>query len=375
MTEFLGLSIDTWQQIGIALLIVVGSVILARLVLLLLDQGVARLSRRTRTKFDDLIITAVRLPLFWLVVVVSLQIALRTLSFLPQGWKDANGHLIFILYLAIGYAFLHRILNSLTDWYAREIASRTESRVDEQVLPFARRVVNLVLILIAAIMLLSHFNVDVSAFVTTLGIGSLAIALAAQATLADTVSGFVIMSDRPYRIGDRIEILELGTWGDVQDVGLRSTRIITRDNRMVVVPNSVIGKSLVVNHSFPSSKYRVETQVGIAYGTDIDYAKYVMIDAVRRQEWVMRDERIEALFLEYGPSALVFRVRCWIEDYVETRRAIDKLNSCLYDALTEANIEMPLTTHTIYLQGDPPSEDILIPLRGGKPAADEQRSD
>lgn len=364
IVEFLGVPADVWQQIGIALLTVGGAAILARLLLLFLDKGLAQVSKRTRTHFDDLILSSVRMPLFWLVLVVAVQIALRSLSFLPEGWEQAIGHVVFVCYLIIGYSFVHGATNSVTDWYAREVASRTESRVDEQVLPFARRVVNLMLILIAAIMLLSHFDVDVSAFVTTLGIGSLAIALAAQATLADTISGFVIMSDRPYRIGDRIEILELDTWGDVLDIGLRSTRIRTRDNRMVVVPNSVIGKSLVVNHSVPSSKFRVETHIGIAYGTDLELAKYVMTEAVRAQDWVMKDERIEALFVEYGASALIFRIRCWIEDYVETRRAIDKLNSCLYEALREADIELPLTTHTIYVQGEPRADDILLPLLG-----------
>lgn len=346
----LGVRLNTWTEIGVALAIVAGAALLARLVLLFLDQGVARLSKRTRTRFDDVILAAVRMPLFWLIVVVALQIAIKSLTFLPDGWETTLGHILFSLYLVIGYAFLHRLTNNITDWYSREIASRTESRVDEQVLPFARRVVNLIIALIAIIMLLSHFEVDVSAFVTTLGIGSLAIALAAQATLADTISGFVIMSDRPFRIGDRIEILELATWGDVMDIGLRSTRIRTRDNRLVVVPNSIIGKSLVVNHSVPSSKYRVETHVGVAYGTDLDYAKYVMVEAVRAQDWVMRDERVESLFLEYGDSALVFRVRCWIEDYVETRRAIDKLNSCLYQALTDADIEMPVPSRMLYFR-------------------------
>ena len=187
---------------------------------------------------------------------------------------------------------------------------------------------------------------------TTLGIGSLAIALAAQATLADTIAGVAIIADRPFSVGDRIEILELDTWGDVTEIGLRSTRIRTRDNRLVVVPNSVIGKSLVVNHSIPSTVYRVETHVGVAYGTDLEYARKVMIDAVRAQDWVMKEERIEALFIQYGDSAAIFRVRCWIEHYVETRRIMDKLNSCLYQALSEADISMPFPTQTIYHRVD-----------------------
>jgi small-conductance mechanosensitive channel len=209
-------------------------------------------------------------------------------------------------------------------------------------------------------MLLSHFDVDVSALVTTLGIGTLAIALAAQNTLADTINGFAIIGDRPFSVGDRIEILELDTWGDVIDIGLRSTRIRTRDNRMVVVPNSVIGKSLVVNHSIPSTVYRVQTHVGIDYGIDLEYVRQLIIDTVRAQDWVMKEERVEALFLEFGDSAMIFRVRCWIEHYVETRRIIDKLNSCLYDALSVANIDMSYPTMSVYHRVDEEDRDGLV---------------
>jgi small-conductance mechanosensitive channel len=362
--EFLGLSSLEWQEVGLSVAIVVGAAILGRLVLWIFDWGSTRLIRRTRTGLDDAILDAIRLPLIGLIVVLALRSALERLTFLPDSWEARRGDLLFILYLVVGYLFLHRLTNRLMQWYGREVSRKTESRVDDQVLPFARRVVLMALALIAFIVLLSHFDVDVSAFVTTLGIGSLAVALAAQATLADSISGFVIMVDHPFRIGDRIEILELATWGDVVDIGLRSTRIRTRDNRMVVVPNSVIGENLIVNHSDPSTMYRVETHVGVAYGTDVDHARQVLIDAVRRQEWVMKDERIEALFVEWGDSAMVFRVRCWIEHYVETRRIIDKLNTCLYKALNEAAIESPFPTRTIYHRVDAADRDGLVAVLG-----------
>ena len=147
---------------------------------------------------------------------------------------------------------------------------------------------------------------------------------------------------------------------DVLDIGLQSTRVRTRDNRMVVVPNSIIGENIVVNHSDPSTMYRVQTHVGVGYGTDVAYARQVMVDAVRAQDWVMKDEPIEALFLEFGESALVFRVRCWIENYVETRRIMDKLNTCLYEALNEAGIDMPDPTRTLYHRVDPADRDGLV---------------
>ena len=79
---------------------------------------------------------------------------------------------------------------------------------------------------------------------------------------------------------------DIGTWGDVVDIGLRSTHIRTRDNRMVIVPNSVIAKSLVVNHSYPDSQYRIENHVGVAYGTDIEFARQILVEAVKTVEGV-----------------------------------------------------------------------------------------
>jgi small-conductance mechanosensitive channel len=140
---------------------------------------------------------------------------------------------------------------------------------------------------------------------------------------------------------------------------LQRPRVRTRDNRMVVVPNSIIGKNLVVNHSDPSTVYRVETRLGVGYGTDIAFARKVMVDAVRAQDWVMKDQPIEALFLEFGESGMIFRVRCWIENYVETRRIMDKLNTCLFDALHEAGIDMPPPIRALYHRFDDAGRDEL----------------
>jgi MscS family membrane protein len=169
----------------------------------------------------------------------------------------------------------------------------------------------------------------------------LAIALAAQASLADLINGFLIMIDQPYRVGDRIEVLDLDTWGDVVDIGLRSTRVRTRDNRMVIVPNSVIGKSLVVNYSYPDTKYRIQIHVGVAYGTDVELARTTIIDTVQKVEGVLDTQPVEALFLEFGDSAMIFRVRWWIESYGETRRRFDRVNTQIYSALDAAGVELP----------------------------------
>jgi MscS family membrane protein len=350
-------TLETLIELGKAAGILVGAAIVGWILLFLINKGILCLTRRTGSRFDDALLNATRLPIFLTILLLALQSALAQLTFLPDAWDTISGNVFFVLYLIVVYLLTFRLIRNLSKWYASEIAIQTDTPLDNQVLPFFRRVLLILLTIIALIVVLSHFKIEVGPLIATLGIGSLAIALAAQATLADTISGFVIMVDRPFRIGDRIEILDLDTWGDVKDIGLRSTRILTRDNRMVVVPNAVIGKSLVVNHSYPDTRYRVQTEVGVAYGTDIERARRVMLEAIREQDWVMKDELIEALFLEYGDSALNFRVRCWIEHYVETRRIIDKMNSCLYHALNEAGIEIPFPQQVVYLQTKQPLKE------------------
>jgi small-conductance mechanosensitive channel len=151
----------------------------------------------------------------------------------------------------------------------------------------------------------------------------------------------------------------------VVDVGLRSCRIRTRDNRMVIVPNSVIGKSLVVNYSYPDTQYRIQIHVGVDYGTDIELARQTMIDAVRDVEGVLPDRKVEALFLEFGEAAMIFRVRWWIESYVDTRRMFDRVNTALYHALNEAGIVLPGPQYAVYHKIAPAdAEQIASLLRG-----------
>jgi small-conductance mechanosensitive channel len=339
--DFVGLNRDQWIDLGVSLLIVATAAVIGRWLLrILLDRLANRLAKRTETTLDDALLKAVRPPLYWLLLLIILRAAVFRLDFLPSSWDQPLKDLFYAADIVIGFIFIGRLIHHLMIWYGKEMAIRTETNLDEQLLPFFRRLVLVFLVLIGLIILLGRF-IDVSSLITTLGVGSLAIALAAQEALSDAISGFLIIVDRPYRIGDRIEIQDLNTWGDVVDIGLRSTHVRTRDNRMVIVPNSVMGKSLIVNYAYPDSHYRIEVHIGLAYGIDLELARQTIVDAVRHVEGVEPDRKVEALFLEFGPSALNFRVRWWIDSYVDTRRMFDRVNTAVYNALNEKGIEIP----------------------------------
>jgi MscS family membrane protein len=349
MMTFLTLSQAEWQQIGISAGIVILALVLTRpLLTFILDKIIGRVTGLTKSTLDNLLLDAVRPPLYWLVIILALEAAIKRLDFLTAGYRTQVSDMTFILYSLLVTVVIWRLVNALAGWYSTEVAAKTETPIDDQMVPFVRRILLIVVIVVMGIIVLGHFQVEISGLVTTLGIGSLAVALAAQAALSDTISGFIIMIDRPFRIGDRIEIMELGTWGDVEDIGLRSTRIRTRDNRMVIVPNSVIGKSLVVNYAYPNSDYRIEINIGVANDTDIEEARRVLVAAVSQVEGVDPSRPVEALFLEFGDSTLIFRVRWWLSSYVDTRRMFDKVNTAMYQALNQAGIRMPFPQRDIH---------------------------
>jgi small-conductance mechanosensitive channel len=363
MTIF-GISIDQWIQMGISVVIVLGTIILGRwVIVLVLDRLVKRLLVPVPDDLRDTILNTLRTPLYLLVVVIAFRIALVRLETNVTGppWLDV----FFLLNFIVIAVFVWNLTSRLFVWYGSHLAPRTETNLDQQLIPFFRRIALLVLSSIGLIIILGHFDVDVSALVTTLGIGSLAIALAAQETLADTITGFVIMLDRPYRIGDRIELQELDTWGDVVDIGLRSSRIRTIDNRMVVVPNSVIGKSLIVNHSYPNTQYRIQTHVGVAYGVDLESARETLVSATEGVEGVLKSRPVEALFDEFGDSSLNFRVRWWIDSYQDAPRMYDRINTAIYIALEEAGIEIPFPQRDIHHYIDQPNLDRLSQIGKG----------
>ncbi|MGF1503828.1 MAG: mechanosensitive ion channel family protein, partial [Anaerolineae bacterium] len=294
------------------------------------------------------------------------EVAYSRLEFLPESWDIAASRVFFILYVVAGMTIILRLAGNFFDWYQGELETSREVEATEQLLPFFRRILRAIVIAIAAIMILDQFGVDVQGLVATLGITSLAIALAAQAALEDTISGFLIILDQPYRIGDRIEIQDLETVGDVQDIGLRSSRVLTLDNRMVIVPNSVIGKSLVVNQSYPDTLYRAETTVGVAYGTEIEKARQTIIEAVQASEHVIQGRPIEALFIEFGDSSLNFAVRYWVNVPIDVKYIQDAVNTAIYDALNRAEIEIPFPQRDVHHKVDAhAAQQIAAALRDG----------
>jgi small-conductance mechanosensitive channel len=338
---FLGLMPDEWFQVGVSLAIVMISILIGRWVVrLFLEQIVHRLVKRTKTTLDETLWKVLNTPIYWFIIVFAVDFGTERLDFIPAKIQSVLNEIYYVLYFLIGIMFILRLVSELFRWYRKGIDEKADPHLAKQMLPFLRRVALIVIATIALVSLLGRYT-DISALLATLGVTSLAFALAAQTALEDLFSGFLIMLDRPFRVGDRIEIQDLDTWGDVSEIGLRSTRIRTRDNRMVILANSKISKSMIVNHAYPDTQYRIQVEIGVDYDADIELARKTIVETVQKVDGVLQNRPVEALLLAFGESALIFRVRWWIESYVDTRRMFDNVNTSLYEALTQAGVSLP----------------------------------
>jgi small-conductance mechanosensitive channel len=358
-TYVFGLTVEDWINALLSVIIIlVGILLVGRLVLYLLK----RLVKSTSNDWDGAFLEEFATQIQWFVAIFFIQFATTRLGFLSVEVKERLDRIYFVCYVFIAVFILWKLIDFAEKGYQAHFAAQDKEPPPEAVLILVKRILHFALIALGVIFVLDRFGVNVTGLTAALGIGGLALGLAAQDTLADAISGFTILMDQPFRVGDRIEIQGLGTWGDVVDIGTRTTKIRTRDNRLVIVPNSTIGKSQIVNYTYPDPRYRIQIDIGIGYGTDIEKVRQIIIDTVKGVEGILPDKPVDALYNEMGASSMTFRVRWWIESYADTLRIFDRVNTALQKALDEAGIDMPFTTYDVNIKMNP-NDGQDIPLQ------------
>jgi small-conductance mechanosensitive channel len=346
---FLGLSVEDWINFALSILFFVLFYISGKW---LINRGLREVLKRASIEAGEEFLKIIKPQINWLVIIIASQLSLARLTFLSHGLRVILNQVFFIAYLTIITIILWKAVGFAGEVLLKRNRSEEDVTRLRPIFMVTRRLVEALLIIAYASIMLSYFGIDITAFAAALGIGGLALSLAAQDTLSDAIAGFLILIDQPFRVGDRIEISGLGTWGDVVEIGTRSTRIRTRDNRLVIVPNSAIAKDQVINYSYPDPRYRVQIEVGIDYDSDLKLARQTAIEAVQHVEGVLLDKPVDALFVDFGESTITFRIRWWIDSYIDTRRMFDKVNEALLNGFKGANINMPNTTYDLNLKVD-----------------------
>lgn len=191
------------------------------------------------------------------------------------------------------------------------------------------------------------WDLDLTAWLASAGIIGIAVGFAAKDSLANVFAGVSIMADAPYKLGDYL-LLESGERGEVTDIGLRSTRLRTRGDIQIVVPNSIMANSKIVNESGgPRLPHRIILRLGVAYGTDVEALKETLIAECLKVENVLPEPAPRALFVEFGDSALLFDVLVSIQVSRHRAFVLDEMHMRIYKRLNDDGIEIPFPQRVV----------------------------
>lgn len=306
---------------------------------------IRRLVTKTKTKIDDIILEKIRSPLLYILILIILQISFIPLEIKAAYFDSVIRSLVIVL---ITYIILV-VFDVVIDIWGYGFAARTKSTIDEAVLPLLHKFSKVFFVIIGLIFILDEWGVQIAPILASLGIAGLAVAFALQNTLGNIFGGMSMMMDKTIKVGDRIQ-LEDGTMGEIQDVGLRSTKIRTFDNEMIIMPNGKLAESRVQNLVLPTPATRVSIDFGAEYGSDIDRVERAVLDVIKGLDTLKDpDKKPHVWFFEMGDFALKFRAVFWVADYKEKWDAKVKATKGIYAALRKNKIGIPFPTRTIYM--------------------------
>lgn len=310
---------------------------------------IGRIANKSVNEYDDRFVALVHRPVFLSFVLLGLALATRRMGISATPEFITIGVLKTIA-IFVWFSTLSNLMKLLV-----EVFSRTkDSKIAQTgMLSLLHNVMKIVVVALAGYFLFLAWNINVTAWLASAGIVGLALSFAAKDTLSNLFAGVSIIMDAPYKTGDFI-ILDSGERGVVTDIGLRSTRILTRDDIEITIPNGVIGNGKIINEAGgPSSQHRIRVAVGVAYGSDVDQVIEVLEEVAVENNDVLVTPAPRVRFRLFGESSLDFELLVWIARPIDRGRVKHELNCAVYKALNKYNIEIPFPQRVLHVRTMP----------------------
>jgi MscS family membrane protein len=338
------------------LLIFILALIAGRIIKFLLDTIGRKIIQKTESDLDDKILEIVLDRIMPIVAIAGMYFGLREFrtgvtsvhTSIITFLSIANGALYILIGLVLTIAAI-RIVETLITHAMHSIAERGATNFDQALTPLVSRVVNILIVAVAVIVILDHFGQNISTLLVSLGVGSLAIALAAQETISNMIAGFVIMIDRPFRVGDRVKMPN-GDEGDIYEIGVRSTKILDFDNNLIIMPNSELVKTRIINYSYPETSVRVVVEVTVNFGSDIRLIKHLLVAIAKKHPAVLKDPPPEAYLIRLGEYGLQFKLFCRVGSYKQQFAVGEELRISVVESLRKEGVEIPLPKQVLHIE-------------------------
>lgn len=347
--EILGNTVENWI---ISILFIVGAVVIVKLLSLLGKKVIKPFVSRTTNQIDDIIYYSLDSPLKFAIILLGIWIAIHRLVYPDSFVKVVDNVYQILIILDITWVFARLFSSLLQDYWGHKANGQTNT-----MLPIIKRAILVIVWIIGLVMALSNVGVNISALLGTLGIGGIAFALAAQDTVKNIFGAFTIFTDKPFSIGDTINVN--GTEGTVVDVGIRSTKIMGYDKRITTLPNYKITDASIVNISSEPMR-RVTVKLGLTYDTTPEKMKEaldILREIPKRVENVSENPSdITANFTDYTDSALVITYYYYIEKQGDILKVSSDMNLEILSSFNKAGLDFAFPTQTLYIHKDEPAD-------------------
>jgi MscS family membrane protein len=332
---------NQWAQAGFILLLFV---VISLIFNMLINRVVIKLTKKTKTKVDDIIVGKSRKPLFLIILFLGIKAALIPLKINGILDKIAGSISSVIFVYLIG-----SVISILLESWGKHVATKTKTRMDETILPLLQRASGVVFILVAVMWIFKIWGINITPYLAGLGISGLVLGLALQDSLKNIFGGLSLILDRNFNIGDKIK-LESGELGEILDIGLRSTKLITYDNETIFIPNGQLANMRIQNYVQPNPRVRVTVNFSVIYGSKVEKVKKVVEDSLRKMKDISDKPYLNVVFLEMADFSLNFQARFFVDDYRDAYSKKLEATEVIYNALNKAEIEIPFPTRTVYMK-------------------------
>ncbi len=335
--------LSDWQAVYPLLIKAVLVVLGAVMVWFFFKRVLTRIRKRVQkyefVRAHDEIFGLIRKAVLYALLFVS-GIYMVNLFKIPMLEKVFYAALIILLALPI------KDFTLLVLGYAEDnLVRKTQSKVDDVVFDLLNKFSGIIIFAVAVLLALDVLGINVVPFVAGAGVAGIAVGFAAKDTLSNLIAGVLLIMDRPFEVGDRIEVWSApknsATWGDVIDIGLRATKIKTTDNIVIIIPNNEIMMRDIVNYTTISEDIRVRIPIGVSYDTDIEKAKAVILEVAKTPEWVVKDPAPVVVVKAFGESSVDLELRVWIKNARRRIHTISYVTDKVKEAFDRQGIEIP----------------------------------
>jgi len=347
--DFFGTSLkgNTLEDWLISLAIFAGSIVVSRIFYFISTHGIKKLFEKAKGRLLYIMTDMLEEPIAMMLVIIGFFVAQRRLSFDAGFDASIDKVILFVSILLVTWA-LARLVNDLISQYLVPAVQKSNSKLDDQLLPIATKCSNFLIWTLGIIVALDNVGYNVATIIAGLGIGGLAFAFAAQETIANLFGGVTIFIDSPFHIGDRIKITGYEGW--VREIGLRTAKLETLDGRRLTMPNSVFSKNVIENVSSEPAT-RVLQTIGLACDQNVEIIERAL--AALKTLFAADadlDPKSTAYFKGFGESSYDVGLVIWIRKGADYLGTLSRVNLEIVRTFENAGIRISLPVRVVVQQ-------------------------